>query len=242
MHAYPIESLSWSGWKRYSQLQLRSTMEQRGWPSLLLAVNLSFDMLFSIALGIGLAAATGFRVFVPLLVAGLAARADYIPLTESFAWLESTPALIALGTAAGLETVAFYIPGVDHILDVLAGPLAIVAGVLASASVMVDLPAEARWPIAIIAGGGIAGITKTTAALVRAKSTALTGGLGNPIVSTAETAGATTISVLAIAAPIICAVAALAFVIFLFRRFRRTRVRRDISAARPHHSGTDDLQ
>src|SRR5690606_5075316 len=84
-------------------------------------VNPSFDMLFSIALGIGLAAASGFRVFVPLLVAGLAARADYIPLIDSFAWLESTPALIALGTAAVLETLAFYVPGVDHILDMLAG-------------------------------------------------------------------------------------------------------------------------
>jgi hypothetical protein len=177
-------------------------------------------MLFSIALGIGLAAATGFRVFVPLLVAGLAARADYISLVDSFSWLESTPALIALGTAAGLETLAFYVPGVDHILDVLAGPLAIVAGVLASASVMVDMPAEARWSIALIAGGGIAAITKTTAAMVRLKSTALTGGLGNPIVSSAETASATTISVLAIVAPIACVVAALALLIYVFRKVR----------------------
>ncbi|MDY6947778.1 MAG: DUF4126 domain-containing protein [Pseudomonadota bacterium] len=182
-------------------------------------MNLSLDMLFSIALGIGLAAATGFRVFVPLLVAGLAARADYISLVDSFSWLESTPALIALGTAAGLETLAFYVPGVDHVLDVLAGPLAIIAGVLASASVMVEMP-EARWSIALIAGGGIAALTKTTAALVRVKSTALTGGLGNPIVSTAETAGATTISVLAILAPMICVVAALALLIFVFRRLR----------------------
>jgi hypothetical protein len=185
------------------------------------AVNPPFEMLFSIALGIGLAAASGFRVFVPLLVAGLAARADYIPLIDSFAWLESTPALIALGTAAVLETLAFYVPGVDHILDMLAGPLAVSAGVLASASVMVDMPGEIRWPIAIIAGGGIAGITKTTAAMVRAKSTALTGGLGNPVVSTAETASATTLSVLAILAPILCLVAALLLGIYLFRRFRR---------------------
>lgn len=177
-------------------------------------------MLFSIALGLGLAAATGFRVFVPLLVAGLAARADYIPLLDSFAWLESTPALIALGTAAVIETLAFYIPGVDHLLDVLAGPLAIVAGVLASASVMVDMPAEIRWPIAIIAGGGTAGITKTTAALIRAKSTALTGGLGNPVVSTAETASAATVSVLAILAPIVCLVAAIVLVIYVFRKWR----------------------
>lgn len=182
-------------------------------------------MLFSIALGIGLAAATGFRVFLPLLVAGMAARAGYIPLIESFAWLQSTPALLVLATAAVAETLAFYIPGVDHLLDVVAGPLAIAAGVLASASVMVDLPAEVRWPIAIIAGGGIAGLTKTGSALLRIKSTTFTGGLGNSAVSTAETASAATISVLAILAPIICAVLVLLLIAYLWRRSRRSRAR-----------------
>jgi len=190
-----------------------------------MAVNHSFDLLFSVALGIGLAAATGFRVFIPLLVAGLAARAGWLPLTDSFAWLQSTPALVALGTAAALETLAFYIPGLDHLLDVLAGPLAVVAGILASASVMVDLPPEIRWPIAVIAGGGIAAITKGVAAVVRAKSAALTGGLGNPVVSTAETAGAATLSVLAIVAPLLCLAGAIAIVVWAVRRLRRSRAR-----------------
>jgi hypothetical protein len=181
------------------------------------------DVLFSIALGIGLAAATGFRVFVPLLVAGLAARAGWVQLTESFAWLESTLALVSLGTAALLETLAYYIPGVDHILDVLAGPLAVIAGVLASASVMVDLPPEARWPIAVIAGGGIAGATKATAAIIRAKSAVMTAGMGNPVVSTIETASAATISVLAVIAPIICVAAAIALLMWGMRRARRLR-------------------
>lgn len=182
----------------------------------------SFDLLLSVALGIGLAAATGFRVFIPLLVAGLAARAGWVPLTESFAWLQSTPALVALSTAAGLEILAFYIPGLDHLLDVLAGPLAVAAGIVASASVMVDLPPELRWPIAVIAGGGIAAITKGTAAVVRAKSAALTGGLGNPVVSTAETAGAATVSILAIIAPLLCLAGAIALVVWALRRLRRS--------------------
>ena len=54
-------------------------------------VNDSFDMLFSVALGIGLAAATGFRVFVPLLVAVLAARAGWVPLTESLLGSRARP-------------------------------------------------------------------------------------------------------------------------------------------------------
>lgn len=189
-------------------------------------MNHSFDLLFSVALGIGLAAATGFRIFIPLLVAGLAARAGWVPLTESFAWLQSTPALVALGTAAALETLAFYIPGLDHALDVLAGPLAVIAGVLASASVMVDLPPEIRWPIAVIAGGGIAAITKATTAVIRAKSAAVTGGLGNPVVSTVETAGAATVSILAIVAPLLCLAGAIVIVVWAVRRLRRSRAAR----------------
>jgi hypothetical protein len=184
----------------------------------------AMDMLLSVAIGVGLAAATGFRVFIPLLVAGLAARADWVPLTESFAWLESTPALIALGTAALLEALAFYIPGVDHALDVLAGPLAVIAGVLASASVMADVPPEVRWPLAVIAGGGAAAATKATAALIRAKSAVMTGGLGNPVVSTAETAGAATMSVLAVLAPIICLAVAIVLLIWVLRRRGRLPV------------------
>lgn len=186
-------------------------------------MNDSFDLLFSVALGIGLAAATGFRVFVPLLVAGLAARAGWVPLTESFAWLQSTIALVALGSAAVLEILAFYIPGLDHALDVLAAPLAVIAGVLASASVMVDMPPEVRWPIAVIAGGGVAALTKGATAVVRAKSTALTGGIGNPVVSTAETAVAATISILAIAVPLLCLGGVIAIAVWAIRRMRRSR-------------------
>jgi Domain of unknown function (DUF4126) len=191
-----------------------------------MSVDQSFELLFSVALGIGLAAATGFRVFIPLLVAGLAARAGWVPLTESFAWLQSTPALVALGTAAALETLAFYIPGLDHLLDVLAGPLAVAAGIIASASVMVDLPPEVRWPIAVIAGGGIAAVTKATTAVIRAKTAAVTGGLGNPVVSTAETAGAATVSILAIIAPLLCLAGAVAIVVWALRRRRRARATR----------------
>ena len=186
-------------------------------------MNDSFDLLFSVALGIGLAAATGFRVFIPLLVAGLAARAGWVPLVESFAWLQSTPALVALSTAAVLEILAFYIPGLDHLLDVLAGPLAVIAGVVASASVMVDMPPELRWPIAVIAGGGVAALTKGATAVVRAKSAALTGGLGNPVVSTVETAGAATVSIVAIIAPLLCLAGVIAIVVWAVRRMRRLR-------------------
>lgn len=179
------------------------------------------DTFLSVALGIALAAATGFRVFVPLLVAGLAARAGWIPLTDSFSWLATTPALLMLGTAAVLETLAYYIPGVDHVLDVLASPLAIAAGIVASASVMADVNPALMWPLAIIAGGGVAGATKGSAAVVRAKTGLATAGLGNPVVSTAETTGAILLSVLALLLPIVAFAAIVILLVWTTRKVGR---------------------
>jgi hypothetical protein len=178
-------------------------------------------MLLGIALGVGLAAATGFRVFLPLLIAALAARAGLVPLSDGFAWLASTPALVTLGTAAVLETLAYYVPGVDHVLDLLASPVTIVAGMVASASVMADVPPGVMWPLAIIAGGGIAGLTKGSAALVRAKTGVATGGMSNPVVSTAETIGATGLAILAIALPFVCLAVVIALCVWAVRRVGR---------------------
>lgn len=177
--------------------------------------------LAGVALGIALAAATGFRVFVPLLLAGLAARYGELPLSEHFAWLAGGPALVMLGTAAVVETLAYYVPGVDHLLDVLAGPASVVAGIVASAAVMTDLPPAVLWPVAIIAGGGAAGLAKGGAALLRAKSGVATGGLANPVVATAETAGAAGVAIAAIAAPLLALAVVVVLLAWVVRRAGR---------------------
>jgi hypothetical protein len=184
-------------------------------------MDLSWHALIGIALGIGLAAATGFRIFIPLLVAGLAARFGALPLGDGFQWLASTPALLMLATAAVAETLAYYIPGVDHALDVVASPATLAAGVVASAAVMTDIPPEVMWPVAVIAGGGAAGLTKGSTALLRAKSGVMTGGLANPVVSTVETIGATGTAVLAIALPLLCLVAVVALLWWATRKAGR---------------------
>jgi Domain of unknown function (DUF4126) len=172
----------------------------------------NLDLVLSVALGIGLAAATGFRLFLPLLILSVAAYTGHVSLNESFAWIGTAPAMVMLGTAAIVEIAAFYIPGVDNLLDTLAIPGAVVAGTIASAAVMTDLPPMVKWATAVLAGGGIAGVTQSLTAMLRAKSTVLTGGLGNPVVATAEVGGASLISFLALAAPL----AALAVIFLLF--------------------------
>lgn len=143
----------------------------------------------SIALGIALSAAAGFRVFVPLLALSIAGYADALALSPGFAWIGTLPALIVFATATVAEIAAYYIPWVDNALDTLATPAAVIAGTVVSASVMTEIPPLIKWTLALIGGGGIAGILQGATALLRLKSTALTGGIGNHAVATAELGG-----------------------------------------------------
>jgi len=178
------------------------------------------ELPLSIVLGVGLAAATGFRVFLPMLIVSAAAYTGHLPLSDSFAWLGTGPALTMLSVATLVEILAYYIPGVDNLLDTLATPAALVATTVVSAAVMTDVPPMVKWTAAIIAGGGVAGLTQGTTAIVRANSTVLTGGIGNFAISTAELVGAILVSLLALAAPL----AALAVVIlFLWLMMRLVR-------------------
>jgi hypothetical protein len=175
------------------------------------------EVVASIALGLGLAAAAGLRVFIPIVGAGLAARFGYISLNEGFLWMASMPALIAFGTATLLEIVAYYVPWLDHALDALTTPAALVAGVLASAAVIADLPPALRWGVAILGGGGIAGVMQALSVGSRINSTLTTGGLGNPVVATVETLGSAVIVVLAVIVPLLCLLLLVLFAIGVSR-------------------------
>ena len=178
------------------------------------------DVALSIVLGIGLAAATGFRVFLPMLIVSGAAYTGYLPLGDNFAWLGTAPSLVMLTVAAIVEILAYYIPGLDNLFDALATPAAFVAGTVLSAAVMTDIPPMVKWTAAVIAGGGIAGVTQGVTATLRANSTVWTGGLGNFIIATAELGGALLVAFLALAAP----VAAIALVVlFLWLAIRLLR-------------------
>jgi hypothetical protein len=179
------------------------------------------DLAVSIALGIGLAAAVGFRVFLPLLVMSIAAYSGHLTLGENFQWLASPAALAMLGVAAVAEILAYYIPGVDNLLDALATPAALVAGTIAAAAVMADVPPLIKWTTAVIAGGGAAGLTQGVTALLRAKSTAFTGGLGNPVVATGELGGALLVSILALFLPLAALALVVVFCVFAVRFVRK---------------------
>lgn len=193
------------------------------------------DILLPVALGIGLAAATGFRIFAPLLILGLAVHQGYVPVGDTFAWVATTPALLMLAVATVAEILAYYIPGLDNLFDTIATPAAVLAGICVSAAVMTDLPPMLKWTLAIIAGGGAAGITQGATALLRGHSTVLTAGLGNPVIATGEIFGAVGISLLSILAPWIALLVAIVFCIVAYRAGRRV-IRKD----RPRTEGEAD--
>ena len=164
-------------------------------------------------IGIGLAAATGFRVFLPMFAVSLASYMGWIPMNESFQWLSGLPTLITTGIATIVEILAYYIPFVDHLLDTMSIPLATVAGSVMFASQFAEIGTFPQWALALIAGGGTAAAISSGFAGTRAASTATTGGLGNSVVATTETAGAGIMSVLALAAPIIAFIVAIILII-----------------------------
>lgn len=183
--------------------------------------SISTTHVLAVALGLGLAAAAGFRVFVPLLTAGLAANTGYLNLSSGFDWLSSTPALIALGTATVLEVGAYYVPWLDNTLDALASPAAVAAGILASAAVITDVPPMVRWLVAIVGGGGVAGLIQGATVVARLKSSTLTGGIGNPVIATLELLGSAIVALLALFLPLIALVALIVLCVAIPIAWRR---------------------
>jgi hypothetical protein len=163
------------------------------------------ETLTCVCLGIGLSAACGFRVFVPLLFMSLASLSGHLTLAHSFAWIGTYPALITFAVATSLEIGGYYIPWVDHLLDTLATPAAVVAGTIVTAAIITDVSPLLKWTLAVIAGGGVAGVVQGSTVLARATSTATTGGLGNPLFATIELGGAVMTSIMALVAPIVLA-------------------------------------
>ncbi len=194
-----------------------------------------FDSIIAICIGVGLAASCGMRVFAPLLVVSVAAKADFLTLSESFDWLASYPAMAAMGTATLLEVAAYYVPWVDNALDTVATPAAVIAGVIVSAACLTEMDPLLKWSVAIIAGGGTAGAVKVGASGLRVGSTATTAGVGNPILSTLEWLGSLLLSAMSVLVPILAALVAVVLVVLgirfgatVFARFRERKTAKDL--------------
>jgi hypothetical protein len=179
------------------------------------------DLLAAIAAGIALAAACGFRVFLPLMATSIAARAGYIDPSSGFEWLNSNVALALFGAASVAEVAGYYIPWFDHALDTIASPAAVIAGTVVAAAAFGDVHPAIKWSSALIAGGGAAAAVQGGTVATRAISGGTTGGLGNPVVATFELIASAVMSILAIVLPIVALIVTIILLFIVFRVARR---------------------
>ncbi|WP_044199396.1 DUF4126 domain-containing protein [Dyadobacter tibetensis] len=180
------------------------------------------ELLLSICLGLGLSASSGFRVFIPMLLANIAAMNGWIQPGEQFSWLATWPAFYTLLSASLLEVAAYYVPFVDNLLDLVATPAAVISGTLLSVSFIEIQDPILLWSMGLIVGGGTAGIVQAGTGILRLLSSKTTGGIGNSLVSTTENLASAGLSVMAIFLPI----AAMVLVIFLVYLLIKRLVRR----------------
>ena len=185
--------------------------------------NDEFSTILAVLTGLGLAAACGFRVFLPLFVASLAARSGYLRLQEDFAWLGSSFATICFGAATLIEIGGFLLPFLDNLLDVIATPAAAVAGAVVSLAVFVDLDPGLRWTLALVAGAGLATAVQVPTAAARGGSSALTGGIANWALAVGELFASGLLALLSLLAPIAVPLVLIALIFVVIRLARRRK-------------------
>lgn len=181
------------------------------------------EVLINLALGIGLSAACGFRVFVPFLFMSAAVQAGYLDLSDGWTWIGSIPALIVFATATVLEVTAYYVPWLDNVLDTIATPAAIIAGIIVTAAMVSGMSPLLTWTLAAIAGGGTAGLIQSGTVMLRGMSSAATLGAGNALVATAELFGSVALSILAFVLPWVSVLLVLVVLVWIWRRVSRRR-------------------
>jgi len=188
-------------------------------------LNLDAASITAVALGVGLAASAGFRVFVPMLVASVAAHLGILPVQEGFGWLASWPAILCFGTATAAEIVAYYVPFVDNLLDSITTPMAVGAGALLMTSVLPIESGLLKWSTGFIVGGGIAATVQGGSVFLRLLSSGFTGGTGNSAVTTGEGVAAFGTSILSLVIPVVVVCVLLVCIVILIVLFRKRFVR-----------------
>jgi hypothetical protein len=184
------------------------------------------------ALAYALSTTAGVRGVLSLALVAVAAHLGVIHPPSGFTWLAVPTVMWILVSVSAIELIGDKIPFVDHALHVLqivvkpAAAAVIVGGTVhaQSSEMLIFLMVVG----ALNALGVHAGVMS-----VRAASTATTGGLANPVVSTAEDAGVLSAGILAFVIPIVIAIALLLLSIVLFRTARKA-----YSRLRPKHVST----
>ena len=182
--------------------------------------------LVAISLGLGLAAASGFRVFFPPLLLSGAINIGIVEPSGQLEMLDGWMSFSVLLLAVILEIGSYLIPWLDNVLDVVASPAAVVAGIAMMGSVIgaeTSFDPIVQWTMAIVGGGGVSGTVQAGTVATRAVSTGTTGGLANPLISVFEAMMAVVVTLLALLAPLLCLIVVIIGTVYASKLILRQR-------------------
>mgnify|MGYP000694254605 CR=1 FL=1 len=179
------------------------------------------DGVLSLFTAFGLSSSAGLNAYLPLLVVALLARfTDLITLKPPWDALQSWWVIGVLAVLLLVEMFVDKVPALDSVNDVIQTFVRPAAGAVlfaASAGVISDVHPVLAMICGLLLAGGVHAVKATARPVI----TGTTGGLLNPLVSTAEDVMAFVVSVLSILAPILGVVFLLLLVIWLIRRSRK---------------------
>lgn len=195
--------------------------------------------MFAALTGMGLSAAAGLNAYIPYLLVALLARfTDVVNLPASFSWVESNWS-IAIGTILLItEFVVDKIPALDTVNDALGTVIRPASGavVFAATAAAANLD-NSQWMtdhpwVGLVGGAIVAGIFHTGKAAARPVVNLGTGGLGAPVMSTAEDIASISMSLAAVFAPILALVIMIAVLWLAWRLWSKVKAFRERRAQR----------
>lgn len=183
------------------------------------------ELFVQILIGLALATACGFRVFVPLWVISLLSLTGYLDLANGFSWLETWPAFIVFTVALLFEIAIYYLPFLDNFIDIVATPVAMVAGVVAMSSFIDGVDPLIKYTLLLIASSSLSFMVKSFMSGVRAFSSTFTSGIGNGFISTVEGIASVFFSVGVILLPLLAVFIIIPIFLYSKRKIRKLRMK-----------------
>ncbi|NLU62489.1 DUF4126 domain-containing protein [Rhodococcus sp. HNM0563] len=189
--------------------------------------------LLAVLLGLGLAAATGLRTFLPLLMLSAAVHFELfgIVVGDSMSWVGSTAALTALTIATVTEVLADLIPFVDNALSLAGTVTRPIAGALVAWAALSNLDPAWAAIAGIVVGAPTALAVSTAQTGTRAVSTATTAGVGNPVLSVIDSVASFVTSLISLVLPLLVIPLLILFGWLGFKGYGRMRRARSAGTA-----------
>lgn len=160
------------------------------------------DLYLKILIGLGLSAASGFRLFVPFAVLSIFTISGIYNTTSTPYIFSSDLFLVIFIILSVSEVLLFYNPWIDNMLDLISTPASIFSGIILTYFVLYDTEIYLRLLISVILGGLVSLNVQLLTVKARSSTSIFSKGNGNQIVSTIENISSIFISILVLKFPL----------------------------------------